>query len=89
MVRIPLPEIWTRALDLPKLCDGCNAAFSSYHVLDCKKGGLITVHHNELRDRVANLSGKAFTPAKVYKDPLIFVGQSVQRPKDHASGTTP
>ena len=43
---------------LPPTCDVYNDKFSIYHALDCKKGGLIMTHHNELRDGVAYLSGK-------------------------------
>ena len=47
--------------------------------------------HNELRDGVIDLTGKAFTPSHVHKDTLIFVGCSVKRTKAkpaEASGTT-
>ena len=57
--------------DLPKYCDGCQARFLISHALDCKKGGLITARHNELRDRVTDLASKAFTPSHVRDDPLI------------------
>ena len=57
--------------DLPTYCDGCQAKFSISHLLDCKKGGLVTARHNELCDRVADLVGKAFTPSCVRNDPLI------------------
>ena len=43
-----------------------------------KNGGLITARHNELRDGVANLAGKAFTPAHVRDDSKIFTGRAVQ-----------
>ena len=64
--------------DLPPHCDGGGEAFSICHNLDCKKGGLITARHNELRDGVADLAGKAFTPAHVHDDPKIFTGRAVQ-----------
>ena len=38
--------------DLPKYYDRCEVQFSISHALDCKKGGLFTAHHNELRDGV-------------------------------------
>ena len=57
--------------DLPTHCDGCNAKFSICHALNCKRGGLITARHNELRDGVADLASKAFTPTHVRNDPLI------------------
>ena len=37
--------------------------------------------HNELRDRVKNLPGKAFTPSHVRNDPHIFTGCAMKRPK--------
>ena len=55
--------------DLPKHCDSCNAKFSICHALDCKRGGLVTARHNELRDRVADLASRAFTPSHLRNDP--------------------
>ena len=60
--------------DLPKNCDGCNARLSICHALDCKRGGLVTARHNEFRDEVANLAGRAFTPSHVRKDPPHTTG---------------
>ena len=67
--------------DLPKLYDGCNAAFSICHALNCKKCVLFLVCHNKIREGFADLSGKAFTPTLAHDDPLIFAGQSVHRTK--------
>ena len=36
---------------------------------------------NELRDRVTDLAGEAFTPFQVRDYPLIFIGCAVKRPK--------
>ena len=58
--------------DLSKNYDGCNARFSICHALDCKRGGLVTARHNELRDGVTDLAGKAFTPSHVRNNPLIY-----------------
>ena len=58
--------------DLPTHCDCCQAKFLISHALDCKQGGLVTARHNELRDGVAELAGKAITPAHVRDDPLIY-----------------
>ena len=55
--------------DLPTYCYGCQAKFSISHSLDCKNGGLVTERHNDIRDGVADLSGKAFTPSHVCDDP--------------------
>ena len=54
---------------------------------DCKKGGLVTKRHNELRDGVADLAGKAFTPSHVRDDPLIYSGRAVKRKKATSAGS--
>ena len=74
--------------DLPKYCDGCEGRFSISHALVCKKGGLVTVRHNELRDGVADLAGKDFTPSHVSDDPLIYSGRAVRRTKPTPAGST-
>ena len=55
--------------DLPKYYDVCNAIFTICHALDCKRGSLVTARHNELRDGVADLASRAFTPTHVRNDP--------------------
>ena len=67
--------------NLPSHCDGCDAKFSISHAVDCKKGGLVTARHNELRDGLADLAGKAFTPAHVRDNPLIYSGRAMSRTK--------
>ena len=67
--------------DLPTHCDGCHTKFLISHILDCKKGGLITARHNELRNRVADLAGKALNPSHVRDDPLIYSGRATKRMK--------
>ena len=39
------------------------------------------MRQNELRDRVTDLAGKAFTPLHVRNDPLIFSCHAVKRMK--------
>ena len=73
--------------DLPKYCDGCQVRFSISHALDCKKGGLITAPHNELRDGVADLAGRAFTPSNVRNDPLIYSCRAVRRTNPTPAGS--
>ena len=53
------------------------------HALDCNKSGLITTHHNKLRDRVADLVSKAFTPSHVHNEVLIHIGGAMQSVKAH------
>ena len=74
--------------DLPKYCDRCQALFSISHALDFKKDRLVTMRHNELRDRVADLAGKAFTPSHVHDDPLIYSGCVVRRTKPTPARST-
>ena len=45
---------------LPSVCDGCGAAFSLQHGLDCMKGGLIKKGHNSVRDNDAALAEMAW-----------------------------
>ena len=76
--------------DLPDDYDGCGAEFSICHDLDCKKVGLITAHHNDLCDGVANLVGKAFTPAHVHDEPKMFTDRAVhgEKSKDNVKRET-
>ena len=64
--------------DLPSHCESCGAEFSIYHAIDCNKGVLVSACHNDLRDGVADLAGKAFTPAHVCTYPKTFTGHAVQ-----------
>ena len=72
---------------LPTHCDGCQAKFSISHALDYKNGGLITARHNDLRDGVADLAGKAFTSSHVRDEPLIYSGRAVKRTKATPAGS--
>ena len=74
--------------DLPTHCDGCQSNFSISHALDCKKVGLVTERHNELRDRVADLAGKAFITYHVRDNPLIYSGCAVKRTKATPAGVS-
>ena len=37
-------------------CDGCGGDLSLTHALDCRKDGLFTQHHNEIRDALGDLT---------------------------------
>ena len=46
--------------DLPARCGGCDAPFTLQDAIACKKGGLVVIfRHNEIRDELVNLAGKA------------------------------
>ena len=72
--------------DLPTHCDGCQAKFYISHTLDCQKGGLVMARHNKIRDRVADLAGKAFTPSHVRDEPFIYSGRAVKRTEVTSAG---
>ena len=55
--------------ELPKFCNGCNAAFCICHAIERKKVNLSTARHNKLRDGVADLSDNAFNPMHVSDPP--------------------
>ena len=48
---------------------------------------LVTALHNELRDGVADLAGKAFTPSHMRDDLLIYSGRAVRRTKAKPDGS--
>eukprot|EP00731_Ephydatia_muelleri_P028196 Em0019g1069a len=64
-------------LKTPGHCDGCGEEFSFQHALDCKKGGLVTQRHNEVRDALGDLA------AIVYKD---VVREPIVQEADDSSG---
>ena len=58
-------------------CDGCGEEFRFQHALDCKKGGLVTQHHNEVQDALGDLV------AIMYKD---GVREPIVQEADDANG---
>ena len=43
---------------MPSSCDGCGDDFSLTHALGCcRKGGIITQHHNKIRDALGDALG--------------------------------
>ena len=56
-------------LEIPPHCDGCNAPFDLSHALSCRKGGLVTQRHNEVRDAFGDLASLAFT--QVTNEPVV------------------
>ena len=91
IARCLLPAIWTRYPRTSSLLRQLQLHFPIYHALDCKWGSLVTERHNELRDRVADLDGRTFTPSLVCDNTLIFTGCYVKRPKskpDSSKATT-
>jgi hypothetical protein len=77
--------------DLPATCDGCEGKFTLQHALSCKKGGLVIFRHNEIRDELVYLAGKALTPSAIRNEPLIHTGRiaDVTRPCPTSSTSSP
>lgn len=53
----------------PTHCDGCGDHFSLTHALDCKKGGLVTVRHNEIRDALGDMANLVWKDVK--REPIV------------------
>ena len=53
----------------PTFCDGCQSPFTLRHALACKKGGLLTLRHNEIREAVGDLA--SFLWMDVQREPVI------------------
>ena len=46
----------TKPLGLCNACDGCGAPFTVAYALSCKKGGLVSIWHNDTRDKAGALA---------------------------------
>ena len=58
-------------------CDGCGAGFTIEHGLSCKKGGLVGIRHDDVRDEAGGLAALALTNSKVSYEPTIFYGRGL------------
>jgi hypothetical protein len=56
-------------LTVPTFCDGCGQSFDISHALKCKRGGLIIVRHNEVRDAVGDLANLVWS--NVHREPIV------------------
>ena len=53
----------------PTFCDCCHSPFTLRHALACKKGGLLTLRQNEIRDAVGDLASLVWKD--VQREPVI------------------
>ena len=60
-------RIWNR-------CDSCGVKLALDHALQCKKGRLVFVHHNNMADEWGAMCAAALTPKYVSQKPLINYG---------------
>ena len=63
---------------IPSKC-ACGASFDMSHALSCKKGGFITLRHNEVRDITAELLGKVCVDVR--KEPALAELNNEQLPQ--------
>ena len=59
--------------NLPNICDGCGEEFNLCHALNCKKGGLVSARHNEMRDLNCDLCSLAGM-TQIISEPVIQEG---------------
>ncbi|KAL7478615.1 hypothetical protein ACHAW6_004436 [Cyclotella cf. meneghiniana] len=78
-----------RPANLPDQCDCCGAGLTLEHRLSCKRGGLIGIHHDNVRDKWAHLCSIALTDSQVVIEPAIFYGNGSQAGVNNANPTTP
>ncbi|KAL7478124.1 hypothetical protein ACHAW6_003900 [Cyclotella cf. meneghiniana] len=55
----------SRPPSLPSHCNGCGEGFTIKHALNCKKGGLVGIHHDDAHNKWAHLCSLAFSNARV------------------------
>ena len=63
-------------LRIPSFCDGCGESFSFCHALDCRKGGLVTQRHNEIRDALGDLAAMGYK--EVLREPVVREANDTQ-----------
>eukprot|EP00978_Attheya_sp_CCMP212_P039074 scaffold199966_cov35-Attheya_sp.AAC.1 len=69
--------------NFPTICDGCSCNnFSVQHALSCKVGGLVISCHDEIKDELGQLAGKALKPSAICDEPLINNGHKVECSSD-------
>ncbi|KAL7478385.1 hypothetical protein ACHAW6_004169, partial [Cyclotella cf. meneghiniana] len=66
-----------RPLALPDRCDGCGDGFTVEHGLNCKKGGLVSIRHDDVHDEWAHLCSLSLSSSCLTVEPTIFYGGGV------------
>jgi hypothetical protein len=65
-------KIQEALLQLPPVCDGGSAPFTTTHALDCRKGGLVIHRHHEIRDLLHDVSSLVWS--STIKEPVVRDG---------------
>mmetsp|Transcript_37593 Transcript_37593/g.78738 ORF Transcript_37593/g.78738 Transcript_37593/m.78738 type:complete len:434 (+) Transcript_37593:218-1519(+) len=66
-----------RLTGLCSYCDGCGGGFTVEYALGCKKGGLMCMQHDDVRDEAGALAAMALTKSKVTYEPTFFCGRGI------------
>ena len=56
---------------MPKLCDSCVELLTVEHTPNCKKQGLVSVHHDYVYAKFGDMCEAALTKARVSNEPKI------------------
>ncbi|KAL7474284.1 hypothetical protein ACHAW6_000270, partial [Cyclotella cf. meneghiniana] len=75
--------------NLPDQCDGCGAGLTLENGLSCKRGGLVGIRHDNVRNKWAHLCSIALTNLRIVIEPTIFYGNGSQACGNNATPTTP
>ena len=59
-------------IEVPALCDGCDAPTDVNHALSCRKGGLIIRKHNEVHDALGDVMKMGYR--NVLREPIVRDG---------------
>ncbi|KAL7480493.1 hypothetical protein ACHAW6_006188 [Cyclotella cf. meneghiniana] len=78
-----------RPANLPDQCNGCGAGLTLEHGLSCKRGGLISICHDDVHDEWAHLCCIALTNSQVVIKPTIFYGNGLLASANNATQSTP
>ena len=62
---------------MPTTCS-CGAKLNYQHCMSCKKGGFITMHHNDVRDLTANILKGVLNDVEVKPQLLPLTGENLQ-----------
>ena len=57
--------------------DGCAPPFMVEHGLSCKKGGLVSIRHDGVRDKAGALAGQALITGTITYKPSISYGRNL------------
>ena len=66
-----------RLTKIPSIC-GCESKVYSQYAMSCKKGGFITIRHNDLRDWIANLLTQVWRDVDIEPQLLPVTGETFE-----------